>query len=279
MEKSTELLAGGTALTPAETAAYQRDGYVIPVLRLTETRMAELADAVDYVRKVNPHVPPESLMSCHIVDNKAENRRGHQAFLDLALDPALLDLVEQVIGPDIILWGCHLFCKPGETGREVPWHQDGHYWPFDPLATCTVWLAIDTVDGENGCMRVIPGSHTERTLYRHHGDKSPKLALYEVLDDDQFDESQAVNIELDAGQFSLHDIFLVHGSAANRSGRRRAGLAIRYMPSTSLFDRGGDRPGGGDPRYANFAERPIWLARGVDHTGRHGGNDFSIGHG
>lgn len=277
MNSSTPI-DGGNLLSTDEVAAYRRDGYVIPALHMGEQQMAVLNEAVAYLLEANPHVPPESLMSVHIVDNKAENRRGHQAFLDLALDAALLDLVEQVIGPDIVLWGCHLFCKPGATGREVPWHQDGHFWPFRPLATCTLWLAIDKVDRENGCMRVIAGSHAARTLFRHHGDKNPNLALYEVLDADQFDAQQAVNIELEPGQFSLHDIYLAHGSAPNRSGRRRAGLAIRYMPATSLFDRSGGSNGDGDPRYANFTERPIWLARGSDRTDCHGGNDFSIGH-
>lgn len=275
MNSSTPI-DGGNLLSADEVNSYRRDGYVIPALHLGEQQMAVLDDAVAYLLEANPHVPPESLMSVHIVDNKAENRRGHQAFLDLALNATLLDLVEQVIGPDIVLWGCHLFCKPGAMGREVPWHQDGHFWPFRPLATCTIWLAIDKADRENGCMRVISGSHAARTLFRHHEDTDPALALYEVLDADQFNADRAVNIELEPGQFSLHDIYLAHGSTPNRSGRRRAGLAIRYMPATSLFDRSGGGPDGSDPRYANFAERPIWLARGSD---RNGGNDFSIGHG
>lgn len=158
---STALANDGAALSADEIAAYRRNDYVIPGLRISATRLAELEDAADYVRDNDPHVPPELLMSVHIVDNEAEGRRGHRTFLDIALDAALLDLVAQVIGPNIVLWGCHLFYKPGETGHEVPWHQDSHFWPFRPLATCTIWLALDKVDGENGCMRVIPGSQTE----------------------------------------------------------------------------------------------------------------------
>ncbi len=264
-------------LTAAEVDAYERDGHVTPGFRLAPARVAELRAALEALLAANPTVPPESLMSAHIVDGKAENVRGHQAFLDLALDPAILDMIEQVIGPDIILWSCHVFCKPAGTGREVPWHQDGHFWPFRPLATCTAWLALDHVDTENGCIRMIPGSHRARRLYRHHEDADPAMALYEALDFDQYEESDAINVELEPGQFSLHDIYTIHGSAANRSGRRRTGVALRYMPSTSLFDRGArSRPDGSDSRYANFVDRPIWLARGVD---RHGGNDFTIGHG
>lgn len=263
-------------LTDTEVAAYQTSGYVIPAFRLPAARVAALRTALDELIAANPHVPPESLVSAHVVNSKAEQVRGHQAFFDLAMDPHILDMVERIIGPDIILWGCHVFCKPATTGREVPWHQDGNFWPFRPLATCTAWLALDHVTAENGCMRVIPGSHATRTLFRHHEDKDPALALYETIDDDQYDAGLAADIELEPGRFSLHDVYMIHGSAPNISGRRRAGVALRYMPSTSLLDRGRyDAPDGSDPRYANFAERPIWLARGVD---RHGGNDFTIGH-
>ena len=99
------------------------------------------------------------------------------------------------------------------------------------------------------------------------------MALIQELDADQFDEDAAADIALAPGQMSLHDIYMVHGSAPNTSGRRRAGIALRYMPSTSLFDRGLAKDPG-DSRSANFSDRPIWLARGVD---RHGGNEFSVG--
>ena len=90
-----------------------------------------------------------------------------------------------------------------------------------------------------------------------------------------FDEGQAVDLELQPGQMSLHDVYMVHGAAANRSGKRRTGVALRYMPSTSVFERG-LRPSDGQTGVAvNFAERPLWLLRGVDRSGR---NDFEVGH-
>jgi hypothetical protein len=89
-------------LRDAEIDAYQRDGYVIPGFRLSDARVAALQTALDELIAANPQVPPESLVSAHVVNSKAEQVRGHPAFFDLAMDPQILDMVEQVIGPDII---------------------------------------------------------------------------------------------------------------------------------------------------------------------------------
>jgi ectoine hydroxylase-related dioxygenase (phytanoyl-CoA dioxygenase family) len=124
-------------------------------------------------------------------------------------------------------------------------------------------------------MRYIPGSHRTRTVYHHRVDERPGLAINQVLEDDQFDEGTACDVELAPGQLSIHDVYLVHGSRANRSPRRRAGFAIRYMPATSLYDRSLVYQGGAAAIRQNMAARPIYLVRGAD---RHGGNDFLVGH-
>ena len=257
-------------LSEAELATYKRDGLVVPDYHLPPAQLVEQQAALEQVIRDNPGVRGEKLISVHVVDNRAENIRGNQAFLDLAHDAAILDLVEQVLGPDIILWGCHLFCKPPGDGKEVPWHQDGHYWPIRPLANCTVWVALDYSGEKNGALRFIPGTHSGQA-YSHHTDKGDHLALNQVLDPGQMDESTARTVTLQPGQMSLHDIHLVHGSNPNTSTLRRAGLALRYMPAPSLFDRG---IGSMDPKLANFAERPLWLVRGEDRAG----NDFRVGH-
>ena len=119
----------------------------------------------------------------------------------------------------------------------MPWHQDGRYWPIRPLATCTVWVALDRSGPENGCMRYIPASHRNGHVYRHRRDARPDLALDLVLEDGEADMDAARDVVLQTGMMSLHDVYLVHGSNPNRSGKRRAGLAMRYMPATSHFDR------------------------------------------
>ncbi len=263
------------SLTAAEIERYRETGYVIPSLRLAPARVASLRATLDRLIAENPGVRPERLISAHIEGKNAEGVRGSSDFFELARDPAILSAVASAIGPDIVLWGCQIFCKPGGDGMEVPWHQDGHYWPIRPLATCTVWIALDESKIENGCLRVIPGSHRTKELLPHLREDRTDLVLNQRARPDSFDESAAADIELDPGQMSMHDVFLIHGSNANRSPKRRAGVAIRYMPATSLFDRSLMETGSGSGYRVDFATRPIWLLAGTDRTGR---NDFRIGH-
>ncbi|MEM0990892.1 MAG: phytanoyl-CoA dioxygenase family protein [Pseudomonadota bacterium] len=260
-------------LTAAEAQTYRDQGYVIPEWRLPADRVAALQTALDDALAANPGVRPEHLVSIHVKGKNAEGVVGSDAFLGLARDPDILDLVQGCIGPDIVLWGCHLFCKPAGEGLEVPWHQDGHYWPIRPLATCTVWVALERSDRENGCLRVIPGSHQPAELQEHLREEGG--ALTQRLGDDAFDEADAVDVELEPGQMSLHDVYMIHGSNRNASPRRRAGLAIRYMPASSLFDREIFKRSDSSGFTVDFTTRPLWLVRGQDRAG----NDFIAGHG
>ena len=183
--------------------------------------------------------------------------------------------MESVIGPDIILWSSGVFCKPAGVGREVPWHQDGQYWPLRPLATCSVWVAIDDSRPENGCMRYIPSSHAPRRLYAHEHAREDDLVLNRRVSPSEFDAASARDDVLRAGELSIHDVYLIHESNPNRTGSRRAGYAMRYFPGTTLYDREMDVGQSSDIGVSDFAQRPIWLARGVDRTDR---NDFRIGH-
>ena len=261
-------------LTSNEVSQYQQDGYVIPEFRLPAARVDALRATLDRLIADNPGVRPEKLVSAHIEGQNDEGVKGSGDFLDLAHDPDILDMVAQCIGEDIILWGCHVFCKPGGTGYETPWHQDGHYWPIRPLATCTVWIALDRSDRENGCLQVIPGSHRERTLLDHATEDRDDLVLSQRADE-AFDAASAVALELEPGQMSLHDVYMLHGADANRSPRRRAGVALRYMSATSVFERNLNPADGKSGIPVSFATRPLWLVRGQDRTGR---NDFTVGH-
>ena len=262
-------------LTPDEIARYQAEGWVVPRFQLPPARVRAMAGALDELLRANPGVRPEKLVSAHVAGDNGEGVKGVAAFLELARDPGIVELVSGVIGDDIILWGCHVFCKPAGDGYETPWHQDGHYWPIRPLATCTVWVALEESSVDNGCLRVIPGSHRDRQLHEHLHEDRTDLTLQQRMADGSFDEQQAVDIELQPGQMSLHDVYMIHGARANTSGRRRTGVALRYMPSTSLFDRDLRPVDGQSGVPVNFAQRPLWLVRGVD---RHGGNDFRVGH-
>jgi ectoine hydroxylase-related dioxygenase (phytanoyl-CoA dioxygenase family) len=199
---------------------------------------------------------------------------GHR----LSAEELVLDLVEQVLGPDIILWGSSIFAKPPGVGKKVPWHQDSRWWPMRPIVNCTMWIAVDDSTPENGCLRYIPRSHKWDIM--PHLDEIEQGLLGSSIDENLFRQEDTRDIVLTAGRFSLHQANLVHGSEVNVSSKRRAGLVLRYMPASSYFDRSdakqignvGLMKTGGVPRYGH---RPIWLERGEN---RRPGNDFRIGH-
>jgi hypothetical protein len=265
-------------LNPSEIERYAHDGWVVPRWRLPDARVRAMAQALDELLRRNPGVRPEKLVSAHVEDrgdgDNGEGVKGVADFLDLARDRDIVELVSDVIGDDVVLWGCHVFCKPAREGYETPWHQDGHYWPIRPLATCTAWVALEPSTSANGCLRVIPGSHRERRLHDHLHEDRDDLTLSQRLAAGAFDEAQAVDIELEPGQMSLHDVYMIHGARANTSTRRRTGVALRYMPATSLFDRRLRPVEGKSGVPVDFARRPLWLLRGVDRAG----NDFTVGH-
>jgi hypothetical protein len=250
-------------LSVHELQTYRDDGLVIPKdYRVPAQLLERLRDAVEAVIASNPDTPQDQLFNLHLDRAPPFLNRGDSAFTDLVHNRALLDMVEQIIGLDIILWATQLFCKQAIVGREVPWHQDSRYWAVRPLQTCTAWVAFDESNRTNGALKFIPGSHM-RGLYSHRTDDSPDLALHQVLDDERFDESQAQIVELVPGQVSLHHADLVHGSAPNVSGQRRAGLSIRYMPATSAIDRSLDMSA---VSRLDWAVLPLVLVRGENQN-------------
>ena len=152
-----------------------------------------------------------------------------------ATHPQILDAVEAVIGPNIILLGTHVFCKypADDVGQKsfVAWHQDATYWGLVPPRVVTAWLAVDDVDEENGAMMVVAGSH--KNGFYTHGKSSMAgnlLSVNQAINETDLDLARVVTISLRAGQISLHDGLAVHGSHPNRSRRRRCGLTCRFAP-------------------------------------------------
>ena len=189
-----------------------------------------------------------------------------ESFLKYCLNEKILNLVEQLIGKDFALWNSSFFAKPAKIGTRTPWHQDGEYWPITPLATCTVWIALDDATISNGCLKFLPGSHKDKRLESHHLNNSDDIALPLELDHHHIDESKAEPIELEAGQISLHDVFLMHASEANRSNQPRRGMTLRYMPTSSVYRRDLNKS-------PQDTKRPVFLIRGIDQSGE---NDFAL---
>ena len=249
-------------LTAEQLNHYHTHGFVVPDYRLGDDALGSIKAA--HGRLITIH--PEFRNYCPAL------LAYDLAFLNFARIPEILDMVEQVIGNDFALWNSSLFAKPASDGQATPWHQDGEYWPIRPVATCTVWIAVDDANTSNGCLRVIPGSHKREDLLRHRTNPDPNLTLNQELLPAEFDESQAVEIELEAGQISLHDVYLYHGSEANHSDRARRGMTLRYMPTTSIYQHEHDDPHRRSGRL-DMALPTLFLIRGVD---RSGANDFRM---
>ena len=266
-------------LSKQEIETYQRDGLVIPgnyhlpdeiLSRINQLYQKLLDDNRD-----NPDFSPDFILGPHLDTNDSYGIKGDPEWLEFARIPGILDMVEQLIGPDFILWGVTIFGKPAGIGKATPWHQDGDYYPIEPLETLTVWISLDGSTPEQGCMKFIPGSHLDHQIYSHHFEHREDYTLAQVIDDNQVDLSKARDIVLEPGQISLHDVYLVHGSDANLSDRRRMGLVLRIMPATSFYNHNSGKIKEEAGSAHGYSNRALFLLRGEDKTGR---NDFSRGH-
>ncbi|MEM7533759.1 MAG: phytanoyl-CoA dioxygenase family protein [Chloroflexota bacterium] len=153
----------------------------------------------------------------------------------LATHPKILDAVEGVLGPNFMLLATHFFCKYGE-GEEaktfVAWHQDVTFWGLEPPYAMTAWYAVDDSDTENGCMQVIPSTHVSGIQEHGKADQLGNLlSINQEVSVTPAQEQTAADLVLKAGEMSLHDGTLIHGSLPNASDRRRCGLTLRYVPT------------------------------------------------
>jgi ectoine hydroxylase-related dioxygenase (phytanoyl-CoA dioxygenase family) len=155
-------------------------------------------------------------------------------WLEVCRHPRVLDAVESVLGPDLILLMSHLIVKQPGDGLPVAWHQDNTYWhSVDGTDVATVWLAIDDADVSNGCMQVIPCTHDGYpTMEKVSTGSNDLLGL--TVDVTEEMTNSAVALEMKAGSLSIHDSYVVHGSDANTSDRRRAAYTMRYANANTV---------------------------------------------
>jgi len=246
-------------LNAEEVERYRQDGIISPRVGFSAETVAQLQ------AKLAKFLADQKITDADYVPDIIER---DPSWLHFAVMPEILDAVAQLIGEDIIIWGSALFCKAGKGGKATPWHQDGHYWPIRPLETVTAWIAIDNVNAENSCLRVIPGTHRDRKSYEHDVDNSDKIILNQVLKPEHLQSAAPRDIELAPGRFSIHDVYLVHGANPNDSGKRRAGMVFRYMPATSHFDRELAARQVREMGVLDLSRRKLHLVRGVDRSGR-----------
>ena len=234
-------------LTDRQLAQYRSKGYAAGGRILDDHQLQRLrAETDNMIAELPPGQRPENMPSLHYTN---------PYLLELLLSDPLVDVAEQILGPNVALFTVYIISKRPGDGLAVEWHQDAPFFPIDPMETFTLWLAVDDSDRHNGCMCVIPGSHRERVVYPHQVNLDGGTTLPLSLRD--ADLSEPVHVELAAGAYSVHDPFILHGSKPNTSSRRRCGITIKYIANDVSIDRSFVSPSGFD--WKNLR---MFLARG-----------------
>lgn len=209
-------------LTAGEIARYRNDGFHFPV------RVMSSEDAGAYRRRLEDH---ERATGAPIAGNM--RHKVHLLFTwanDLARHPAILDAVEDLIGPDILCWSSTFFIKEARSPSFVSWHQDATYWGLSTDEVVTAWVAFADAPVESGAMKFWPGSHLRKQLeHRDTFDENNLLSRGQEIAVD-VPEGAGVDVPLKAGEMSLHHVLLAHASGPNTTGDRRIGFALRYIP-------------------------------------------------
>ncbi len=232
-------------LTVAQIEQYHRDGIVFPVPVLSPGETAHFRAAFEEV-------------AARLGGRPVAQALGHtQSYFrwayDLATHPRILDAVEDVLGPNLLVWTVSIFPKYPRDPGYISWHQDGTYWGLDSTRVVTAWVALTDSTRDNGCMRVVPGSHRQPILpHRDTYAADNRLSRGQEIEV-EVAEQDAVDVVLRAGEMSLHHVNIIHGSNSNPSDGSRIGFAPRFMtPETRQID--------GEPLTAV-------LARGRDSHG------------
>ncbi len=214
-------------LSEEQKAQYQENGFLLdlpPVFSSVE--MEQLNQELKELEKLLE--PEEKLMAIR------EWHMSSRWLYNVCTHPQLLEYVAGILGSDFYMWGSQFFAKAPGSKDTVAWHQDAYYWPLHPHNSVTVWLAFTDVNEENGAMQVIPKSH-KAGLIKHKNISGDSVLTLE-LEQGTFNEADAKSLVLQAGQVSLHDDNIVHGSPANHSKHWRNGLTVRYSGTNVRCD-------------------------------------------
>jgi hypothetical protein len=208
-------------LTAAQIEGYNKDGFVKPIEVYSPDEILKIRTYFDRLleKTIASGGNSYSISTAHM---------KYGGVFDILTNPRIVDHVADLLGDDVIAWGSHFFCKMPGDGKAVAWHQDASYWPLSPSHAVTVWLAIDDADLGNGCMKFIAGSqHSGHMTFRQSTPEEHNV-LDQTVENAESYGTHVVVDDLKAGQASIHNDLLLHGSDANLSTRRRCGLTLRY---------------------------------------------------
>jgi non-haem Fe2+, alpha-ketoglutarate-dependent halogenase len=214
--------APGKALSAADIARYDTDGYLCPLPAIPATEAQRLRARLEARERA--------------AGGPFRGHLRHKVHLllpwlwDLMCTPAILDAAEDLLGPDLLCWSTSFFTKEAGDPSFVSWHQDATYWGLSSPEVVTAWVALSPSTIAAGAMRVIPGSHRRQLAHRDTFAEHNLLTRGQEVAAD-VDPAEAVDLVLAPGEMSLHHVLIVHGSEPNRSADRRIGFAMRYIPT------------------------------------------------
>jgi non-heme Fe2+,alpha-ketoglutarate-dependent halogenase len=208
-------------LSRAQVESYNKNGFIRPIDIYSTDEITSIRQYFDRLleKTLREGGNSYSISTAHMKYGRV---------FDILTNPRIIDHVSDLLGDDVIAWGSHFFCKMPGDGRAVAWHQDASYWPLTPSHAVTVWLAIDDADTDNGCMMFIAGSHHSGHLTYKKSSPEEHNVLDQTVENAESFGTGVVVDDLKAGQASIHNDLLLHGSSANMSTRRRCGLTLRY---------------------------------------------------
>jgi len=213
-------------LTTAQVESYRHNGYLFPFRALSEPERADcLAGLERYERWLGTTVPQADIRW------RTQPHALLPWYANLVRNPRILDVVEDLIGPDILVWTATFFIKEAHSPTFAAWHQDSTYFGLDPYEQVTAWVALTDASEEAGCMEVLSAHGKPRQM--HHAALRLKDSINRTGQTitEPLDESEATMMQLPAGSFSLHHTLCVHRSAPNRAAQRRVGMGINYIPA------------------------------------------------
>ena len=211
-------------LTRPQIDTFWRDGCVFPVRVMSaEDARAIRARLEEFEKKAGGPLKGDLRHKSHLLFSWLG---------DLVRHERIVDAIEDLYGPNLLCWTTNFFIKEANNPAFVSWHQDSTYWGLDRPDVVTAWIALTPSNKANGAMQFIPGTHTRDQIpHRDTFAKNNLLTRGQEIAV-EVDERQAVAIELEPGEMSLHHVRLVHGSPPNPSNDRRIGFAIRYIPTS-----------------------------------------------
>ncbi len=224
-------------LTQAETEEFENTGYLVSDGFLGDAEVGHIQECyMDTIDRLRRESSLENVQSGEDADADFQVYQirtahlQHAVFRMLINDSRLLDLVESLLGPDIRLIHYQGLYKPAQTGGEVGWHQDNHYFGVAQNRTVTVWLALDDATVENGCMWYLPGQHRMLLEHEQLWDTAEKKGFYFAIRN--IDDKGAVPAEVKRGGFAIHHCLMPHRSLKNRTDQPRRAIAMHFMDAT-----------------------------------------------